>query len=233
MKQLLSTIYCDFLIQLRNGFYTATFFVLFLVALGLSRLPEVDWGWLLPLAILIYMNMTAYYFIAAQVLLEKDEGVSVIRAVMPFSPLHYLCSKIITLSFLAVIESVVLAIVLYGINFNWFPFISSILLASAFYALIGFISVTSYNSLEEYLLPSVLYGALASLSLITGLAQFESPLLFLHPIQAVLVILQSAFAPIDSGLLAYGVLYSIISLIALCYICIRLYQGMVIRDMEG
>lgn len=86
MKQLISTIHCDFLIQIRNGFYTATIFVLIFVVLGLSRLSSVDWGWLLPLAILIYMNMTAYYFIAAQVLLEKDEGVSVIRAVMPFSP---------------------------------------------------------------------------------------------------------------------------------------------------
>ncbi|UNC93015.1 ABC transporter permease [Candidatus Contubernalis alkaliaceticus] len=233
MKQLPSTIYCDFLIQLRNGFYTATFFVLLFVVLGLSRLPGVDWGWLLPLAILLYMNMTAYYFIAAQVLLEKDEGISVIRAVMPFSPLHYLCSKIVTLGFLAVLESTVLAIVVYGFGFNWFPFIIGIFLASAFYALVGFISVTRYNSLEEYLLPSVLYGALASLPLITGLAQLESPLLFIHPLQAVLVVLQSAFAPVEIGLLAYGVLYSIISLAVLFYVCIRLYQGMVIQDMEG
>ncbi len=178
MKQLLSTIYCDFLIQLRNGFYTATFFVLLFVVLGLSRLPRVDWGWLLPLVILLYMNMTAYYFIAAQVLLEKDEGVSVIRAVMPFSPLHYLCSKIVTLGFLAVVESTVLAIAVYGFDYNWLPFISGILLASAFYALVGFISVTRYNSLEEYLLPSVLYGALASLPLITGLAQINSMICF-------------------------------------------------------
>lgn len=232
MKQLLSTIYCDFLIQIRNGFYTATIFVLILVVLGLTRLPKVDWGWLMPITILIYMNMTAYYFIAAQVLLEKDEGVSIIRAVMPFSPLHYLCSKIITLGFLAVIEGAVLAVVVYGFNFNWLPFISGIMLAAAFYALVGFISVTSYNSLEEYLLPSVMYGALASLPLITGLAQFENPLLFLHPMQAVLIILQSAFAPVEPALLVYGVLYSIISLAVLCYICTRLYQGMVVRDME-
>lgn len=232
MKQLLSTIYCDVLIQLRNGFYTATFFVLILVALGLSRLHNVDWGWLLPLVILIYMNMTAYYFIAAQALLEKDEGVSVIRAVMPFSPLNYFCSKIITLGFLALVESIVLAILIYGFSFCWFSFISGIMLASAFYALVGFISVSLYNSLEEYLLPSVLYGALASLPLITGLAQFESPLLFIHPIQAVLVVLQSAFTPVDTAMLAYGVLYSITSIAILCYVCTRLYQGMVIRDME-
>lgn len=233
MKQLLSTIHCDFLIQTKNGFYTATIFVLIFVIIGLNYLPEVKWGWLLPIVILLYINMTAYYFIAAQVLLEKDEGVSIIRAVMPFLPLHYFTSKVITLGFLAVLESAVLTIVLYGFNFNWLLFIVGIKFASAFYALVGYISVARFNSLEEYLLPSVMYGAFASLPLITGLARFESPLLLMHPMQAILVVLRSAFSPVEASLLVYGIIYSIISIVVLCYFCIGLYKNMVIQDMEA
>jgi len=126
----------------------------------------------------------------------------------------------------------VLAVALHGFGFNWLLFVSGILLASTFFTLVGFISVTRYGTLEEYLLPSVLYGALASLPLITGLAQWDSPLLLIHPIQAVLVVLQSAFAPVDTNLLVYGVLYSVSSVGVLFFICTRLYQRMLEEDME-
>ena len=61
-------------LQLRNGFYYAVAFVLACWFLLLTRLPPLDWGYVLPAVIFGNLVMVNFYFVAGLVLLEKDEG---------------------------------------------------------------------------------------------------------------------------------------------------------------
>jgi fluoroquinolone transport system permease protein len=83
MKRLLATVRCDAQLQLRNGFYYATAFVVLIWSLVLLRLPDLDFGWLLPALVAGNLLLNTFYFVGGLVLLEKDEGTLEARTVTP------------------------------------------------------------------------------------------------------------------------------------------------------
>ncbi|MBR9990063.1 MAG: ABC transporter permease, partial [Gemmatimonadetes bacterium] len=74
MRRLRATLLCDVRLQLRNGFYYATAFMLLVWALILAWLPAADLRWILPPLVLGNLVINTFYFLAALVLLEHDEG---------------------------------------------------------------------------------------------------------------------------------------------------------------
>ncbi|MFP4662161.1 MAG: ABC transporter permease [Halanaerobiales bacterium] len=210
MKGLLPTISCDIKLQLRNGFYYATLFVVIFFILGLSQLPEIDWNWLLPLVIVLNMNYTAFYFVGGLLLLEKDQGTLSVQGITPLKAGEYLLSKILSLSMLIIIESTILVIVLYGFSFNIFFLIAGTILAAAIYILSGFLAVVPYQSISDYILPSVGYAALVSIPLLTGFTQWNHWIIYLHPLQGPLILLNTVFMKAETWQLIYGFVYSLI-----------------------
>ena len=179
------------------------------------------------------MNITAFYFIGGLVLLEKDEGSLEARIMTPLEISEYLLSKIITLTFLASAESLILAVLLSGADFRFLFLTGGIGLASVYFILAGFIAVSRYDSISDFLLPSIGYGGLASLPLLTAFAGWEHPLLYLHPLQAALVILKAAFIPVKSWNLVYGFVYGGIWIILLFNIGQRVFWRFVVSKIGG
>jgi fluoroquinolone transport system permease protein len=217
-RRLLSTVWCDIRLQFRNGFYYATAFVTIAYALLISRLNSsragFDLAMLFPIFVLDSMVIGTFYFVAGLVLLEKSDGTLEAQVVSPLRPVEYLASKVITLTLLMVAQYLVLTILFAGLSLGMLAFIAGVGLASTMYILTGFISVARYTSISEYLVPSIPYTGFLLLPLATyvlGLGQGTTLLTYLmyfHPLEAPLKLLQVAFMTVDIWQLAYGVLYS-------------------------
>ena len=211
---------CDVTLQLRNGFYAATVFVTAIWVIILLQARALDLGWLLPPMVIGNLLIGTFYFIGGMVLLEKGDGTLNAQVVTPLRIGEYLAAKVVTLSALALAESLVTVVAIAGWRFAALPLIAGVLAASALYCLAGFVVVSRYTAINEYLLPSGAYVALLWVPLIAYAAQWWHWLLYLHPMTAVLLLVKAAFEPVPGGQVIYGLAYSALW-IALLYLWSR------------
>ena len=208
MHRLAATLRLDLRLQMRNGFYYAVAFVLACWFVVLTRLPSIDWGYVLPAVVFGNLVMVNFYFVAGLVLLEKAEGTLEAQVVTPLADWEYLASKTLTLAALSVVEQVVIVRSAYGGGFAAGPLVAGVVLAGVLYTLTGFLLVARYRSINEFLFPSVLFTAVLSLPMLHYFGLWDTWLLHLHPFTAPLVLLGGAFRPLAPWEWAYGVLYS-------------------------
>jgi fluoroquinolone transport system permease protein len=211
VKRLLSTILCDLRLQWRNGFYAVTAFVVFFWLIIASQIPAEGNGWLIPAIIGGNLVVNTFYYIAGLVLLEKGEGTLEAQVVTPLRTSEYLLSKLVTLVALSLVENLLIIGLWAGFGFRLLPLVLGILLASVLYILVGFITVTRYDSINEFLMPSVVIVTLLLIPLADAFGLVSSPLFYLHPVQAPLMLMRAAVQPVGIGVIIYGLLYSAIS----------------------
>jgi len=216
MTRFAATVACDLRLQLRNGFYVAVAFVTAVSVAILRLLPTASVAWLLPLVVFQSLVVTSFYFMAGLVLLEKTEGTIAARVVTPLRTAEYLGAKVLTLTALSVAEGV--AVVALGApgrvgaaGLGWLT--AGLALMAAFFCLAGFAFVARYDSINEFLLPSVASTAALGLPLVEWIGVWGSPLFYLHPFQAQFALVAAAFEPAPTWKLAYGVAYSALWLV--------------------
>jgi fluoroquinolone transport system permease protein len=197
-------------LQFRNGFYyvsafTATFFIILM-----RSVSGVDWGYWWPAIITANLSINAFYFMAGIVLLEKGEGTLEAQVVTPLRPWEILTSKVLTLGLLSLFETLAIIVIVQRTAFNWFLLVTGIVLYIALLALYGFIVVARYDSISEFLLPSVLWTMGFSLPLLYYFNVWRSWVMFIHPLQAILILLQSAFISVPAWQIVYGIGYSLL-----------------------
>ncbi|MBN1260560.1 MAG: ABC transporter permease [Anaerolineae bacterium] len=207
MKRLLSTLQLDIRLQLRNGLYYASGFVAVAFVVVLKQFPALDLNRLWPAIILENLVLNAYYFMGGLVLLEKGEGTLEVQITTPLRTEEYLLSKVLTLGALSLAETLVLVVLVQGLRFAWLPLIAGILLMVALYALYGFVIVSRYDSINEWLLPSALWTLGFSLPLISYFDLWQSWIFYLHPLQAPMTLIQAAFETVAGWQLVYALLY--------------------------
>lgn len=203
-----ATLRCDARLQRRNGFYYAAGFVALVWLLLITQLPEDQVAWLMPVFVLSNLVINTFYFVAGQVLLEKGEGTLQAQVVTPLRRDEYLGSKIMTLTGLAILEN--LTIVAFGYGWPASPvlLLAGMGTASAIYVLAGFILVSRYDSINAFLFPSVFFTLAFAPPFLAYLGLWTSPLAYLHPLQAPLVLLAGGFAPLSESELLYGLAWS-------------------------
>ncbi|MBL8155950.1 MAG: ABC transporter permease [Anaerolineae bacterium] len=206
MTRLLFALRLDMRIQFRNGFYYVGAFVVVVavVLLGLLRGP-LDLSLIIPGLVFFNLLITTFYFVGGLVLLEKEEGSLVGLAVTPLRKSEYLLAKIGSLTLLAGIETTLYIVIAFGVMP---PFFGMILLAGI-YTLFGFVAIARYDSINEFLLPSVIVVMLLMLPLVGFFELWHSPIFYLHPLQPTLVLMRAAYAPATPAEIAYGVLGSL------------------------
>lgn len=228
ISRLYSTFTHDIRLQYRNGFYYATLFVLGILALGALNMPALDLRWLLPVILFNSLLVNTFYFVAGLVLLEKAEGSLEALVITPLRRGEYLTSKVLTLTGLALLEGLVMTALFTGLGFAPLPLVAGLLFSSCLLILAGFISVARYTSINEYLLPSVFFAGLCGLPLFAYLAGWQHPLLYLHPMQASLLLLQGAFHPLTIPEWLYAIIYSLAWLALLYFVCLRAFDRHII-----
>lgn len=143
----------DMKFQARYGFYLlygflTVFYILLLVSLPLSWKENAT-------AILIYSDPAAMglFFMGAIVLLEKSQRVTSFFAVSPLRALEYVCSKVLSLSAIALLVATVLAV---AAKCSFLPLLLlGTFLSSVMFTLSGMIIATKITSLNQFILATV------------------------------------------------------------------------------
>ena len=90
-----------------------------------------------------------------------------------------------------------------------------VLAAAGIFVLAGFIAVSRYDSINEYLFPSFLYTLLFVPPFFPYFGLGGGWLFYLHPVQAPLLLAQAAFQPDALWQWLYGVLYAAVWIVTL------------------
>jgi fluoroquinolone transport system permease protein len=80
-------------------------------------------------------------------------------------------------------------------------------MASGFYCLAGFVAISRYDSINEFLIPSIGYTLVFLPPFLHSFGLWPSPLLYIHPFMAPLLILKGAFQPLPDWQWLYALLY--------------------------
>ena len=163
------------------------------------------------------------------VLFEKGEGTLEVQLVTPLRVGEYLGSKVFTLSLLASVETIAIVALAFPGELSWPPLVIGTALMSIVYVLCGFALVSRYDSITDFLFPSVAYIALWQLPLLASVGLWESPVLWLHPARALLVVAEAAVRPVSTGQLVYGVGYSLLALIVAYAVAQRAFRQLAVR----
>ncbi len=234
IQRLLSVIYVDLRLQARNGFYHAVAFVLIIWAIVVSQLPSLNWVYLMPAVLLGNLLTVSFYFIGGLILLEKSEGTLEAQVVSPLTDGEYLASKLITLCALSLFESLVMVWTAVGSELDLLPMAAGIASASVLYSLAGFLAVSRYDSINEYIFPSVLYVVVLQLPYLHYFGLWESQVLYIHPLQGPLVLMSAAFVSASEGLWGYGLGCSVAWIILAFLASRRAFQRFVVlREGAG
>lgn len=196
----------DVRMQFRYGFYTVSAVLTVAYILTLSHVPD---PWFVPTLIVVTVTdpgVLGFYFVAALVLFEKEEGVLDALVTSPLGVGGYLVSKVASLTALALLATTLIVLFAYGLRFDPVMFIVSVCLTSVFFILLGFVAVARFDSVNSYFLSASVSVSSSSYRCSTS-SMYSHSLFYLLPLQASLVLLEAAFGSIPTWKLAYGVSY--------------------------
>lgn len=209
MTRVAATLRTDVRVQLRNGFYLATAFVVACSVVLLRWLPPEIAALLLPVVVLGNIVVNTFYFVSALLLLERGEGTFAAQSVTPLRANEYLASKVLTLTALSLVESLLIAAAVAGLDGRLVMMSIGIALAAVLFCLTGVALIVHYDSINEFIMPSVLYTAVLSLPVLgyfgVGAREWYLP----HPIQGPLELMR-AQTPSTPGGLAYAIVYPLL-----------------------
>lgn len=160
---------------------------------------------LAPLFLAGNLMITTFYFMAAFVLLEKGEGSLTATVTTPLTAGEYLLAKGLALTMLALVESLALVALLFGNQGNWLLLVAGVMIMGMIYALAGFIMVARYDSINEFLIPSIGMAIIMLLPLWPHSDTTLRWLFLLHPVEPPLLMLRSAYGHPVVGELAAGI----------------------------
>ncbi len=229
MSRLATAIRGDLLLQWRFGLVAAGVVVLLTFVALLWPLDLSQLGFAIPTFVLGNLTVTAFFFVAAMVLFEKDDGTLEALVVTPLRVSEYLTSKVVTLTLLAVVETVLMVVIAYPGPLAMFPLITGTIVAAAAYVLFGFAVVARYHSITDLLFPAVLVIALSQLPVLGSLEIVDSAILYLHPVRAMLVWIEASIRPLSAIEWAYAVGYSALTIAVLFRVAQRAFVRFVIR----
>lgn len=224
-----STLRWDVRLQHRYGFYAVYALVTVAYALALHVVPDGARSVLLPVVIFSDPAFLGFYFVGAIVLFEKGDGVLDALVTSPLSARAYLASKVVSLTILAVLASLVLAVAGVGTDFDPLALVVGVSLTSALFVLLGFVTVARFDSLNAYFMIGITALAPFAIPLLGTAGLVRSPLFFLIPTQGSLALLGAAFGPVPAWEAVYAVGY-LVAWIALAWIAAgRAFERHVVR----
>ncbi len=156
MRRFVNALKGEVKFQFRQGFY---FVYLLLVIVYIAIIFQVGSKAaviVVPVIIFFDPSFVGFFFIGGLVLLERQQGITGYLGITPVTTGEYMWSKIISMSVLALVASIGLA-VLSGISFNIPILVLGVILSSLFFTLIGFLSVASCRTMNEYFFRMIPY----------------------------------------------------------------------------
>lgn len=194
----------DVRFQVRHGFYYAYALVCLLYILFLRSLPEDVQG--MAGTVLLFSDPGALgsFFVGGIVLLERGQSILDTLFVTPLRLAEYLISKVVSLTVLAISTAFAIVLLTFGWRFDPLLLLAGIVLSSAFFTLLGLGIVVRVKTLNGYLLVSPFYVTVFFLPALEHLQVYSSPLFYLLPGKATMMLIDGAFHGIGGGELVYA-----------------------------
>jgi fluoroquinolone transport system permease protein len=197
----LSFVRWDVALQARNGFYYASVFVaLAMSALVLSvpALRAASEVWV-PAVFVFNLIVTTFFFVTGLILLERDEGTLTALAVTAMNPSLYLASRIVSLTTLATLETVIIVAAGFRLPTGWVLMLLGCVTLGVFYTCVGTIVATRYASVNELLLPASCVVVLLMLPLVAHFGFQSRAVFMIHPVEPALTLLRAAYQPVSNA----------------------------------
>jgi len=170
MKNLKFAIKSDFLFQFKEGFFFIYFAICIIYLIILSVLPNSILSIVLPILVFSDPAGIGLFFIGGMFMLERRQGIINYLVITPLLTKEYILSKVITLSTLAVLVSLIItAFTAISTPVNYFILSTSTFLAAIFFTLFGILIALNCNNLNEYfvkIIPWMILLSIPCLSLI-------------------------------------------------------------------
>ncbi|GAA2351392.1 multidrug ABC transporter permease [Saccharopolyspora halophila] len=227
MSRLPVALRMEMLLQRRYKFlHAAAFSALLWIAVLLPVPPETR-AILEPYIVFGDLGIVGFFFIAAAVFFEKDERTLGALANSPLRFREYLVAKLITLSGLSVLLSVLVATATRGLDYH----LPLLVLGSALGALpmlvAGFCSALPFASAGDWFLLGMVPLTVLMAPVFHYAGVFEWPVFYLLPTQGPLQLIGASFGQngISGPQLAYAVAYPLLFSAA----CLPLARRMFVR----
>jgi fluoroquinolone transport system permease protein len=208
-----------------------------LVAVMLAWLagPDDLPAWI-PTLMLIVVGGSTMLYGAAMILFEKEQGTLRATIVSPMRPAEYLWAKIVTLTALAVLESIIMVggtmlIMSFSERIS-LPNIPLLLIGivaiGVMYTLVGIVLIVRYDKITDFLIPMSAVAVVLQLPFLYFIGWVDSPLLLIIPTSAPTVLMQGAYGPLESWEWIYTTVYTAALIIGLTVWAYRAFDRHII-----
>ena len=207
MTRLLASLRRDVLLQVRYKLVAVSLFVVVFLGGLLSLVPEAtrpEPDAIVPAFVVVNFMVTTLYFVCGLVLFEKGEAVLSAMVATPLRDWEYLLSKVLSLTVLACFETFAIVVLFFGVDVSWGLLLSGALSLGGIYTLLGFVAIARFDSINEFLMPSVLLVMALELPLLAHFDVMSRVPLLLHPVEPALTLMRAAYEPVAGGELVYA-----------------------------
>jgi fluoroquinolone transport system permease protein len=136
------------------------------------------------------------------------------------------------LTFLSIAENLAIVALGYKTGFAWPAFFVGVAAAAGLFALAGFAVAIRYDSINEFLFPSFFFTLVFVPPFLQYFGILESALMYLHPAQASLLLMQGAFLPLEKWKWLYAIASSVFWILLGLVYCQRAFSRFV-TAVEG
>jgi len=230
VRRWLTVLRFDLLLQARHGFYLASVVIVVIVSGLLLYLPpsvRADHGLWVPALFAVNLPITTLFFVAGLILLEREEGTLTALGVSPFTAGHYLALRMITLITLAVVETIAVVWLAFGVG--------SVLLIGGGAVALGVLYTgfgagisSRYSSVNELILPTSVFVAFLLLPLLPHFGLLPRTPFLVHPVEPALTLVRGGY----TGLTPLEVLFGVGGSLAWCVLAWRWGRSSVARAMR-
>lgn len=241
MSRLLSMMKVNVMVQLRNNLYTIGIVVAVITAGMLAWLGSAEQLFsIVPTLLLLVVGGTTFLYVGAMIFFEKDQGTLNATIVSPVRPSEYLWSKIITLTALATLESMIMVggamLVMSFYETGALPNIPLLLIGAlaigVLYTLMGIILMVRFDTITDFLIPMTFVIIVLQLPFVYFWGVFEFSALLVIPTSAPAMLMRGAFMPLADWEWAYGVGYTAVLIIALTFWAYRAFAAHIIMKVR-
>lgn len=240
MSRLLAAMKMDLLLQVRTNLYTIGIGAGVLVAAALAWLATPDQlpAWV-PTVMLLVVGGSTMLYVAAMILFEKEQGTLKATIVSPMRTSEYLWAKIVTLTILATVESIVMvggAMLVMSFSQrlslpNIPLLLGGIVAIGIIYTLVGIVLIVRYDKITDFLIPVSGVAVILQLPFLYFIGWVQSPILLIIPTSAPTVLMQAAYGSLETWEWFYTIGYTTALITGLTFWAYRAFNKHII--MKG
>lgn len=198
----------DARLQLRHGIWAVSAVMVVAYAVPLAFLPASVQHWILPMVIFSDPAIGVFFFTAALMLFERQDGVLDALAVTPMPARDYLSSKALSLAGVALLTSMAVAVAVRHASFGALWLVAGVVPTATLFVWLGIVAATRLGTLNRVIVGGGVCVTILSIPAIGLVVGVDWRLLGLFPTEASVLLIARAFDhPLSRGAAVYAALW--------------------------